>query len=99
MSILNGLANLLIPDYLTMFLIRTPAMNQAERELNGFFREAIDAELAGNLDELKRSIARYWIAGLYISFILNLIPLTVIGGLSGFQQNGSIQLQRGFTMA
>ncbi|KAL7804938.1 hypothetical protein V8C44DRAFT_341952 [Trichoderma aethiopicum] len=45
MSFLNTLANMLTPEYPSMFLIRTPAMDKAEEEGVGFFKGAIHVEL------------------------------------------------------
>ena len=54
-SIANGLASLLTPDYPSMFLIRTPALTQAEQEQKGFFHAALDVELF-NVEKAKNGM-------------------------------------------
>ncbi|KAK3303886.1 uncharacterized protein B0T15DRAFT_575445 [Chaetomium strumarium] len=112
MSILNTLANMLTPEYPAMFVIRTPAMADAERENKGFFKGAIrvDLENANNttegtptrgaemLPEL-RPLVKIPTSVILASLLLSLVPLAIVEGLSGFQEGNSSQLERGFTMS
>ncbi|GAB1311759.1 hypothetical protein MFIFM68171_01969 [Madurella fahalii] len=44
MSIMNSFANMLTPEYPSMFVIRTPTMNKAEEHNCAFFKEAINVK-------------------------------------------------------
>jgi hypothetical protein len=104
MSILNTLANMLTPEYPAMFMIRTPAMADAERENKGVFKGAIPVELhnAESLEVIATkglALSRVPNSIVHPSLLLSLVPLAVVGGLSGFQEGNSSQLERGFTMS
>lgn len=118
MSILNALANMLTPDYPSMFLIRTPEMDKVEADGEGFFKGAIRVRLqdispadtqGGRIGRAPASNLMYLFSPivfeerpqtvLFISFLFSLIPLGIVGGLSGFQQGNSSQVERGFTMS
>ncbi|KAL6892437.1 hypothetical protein HDV57DRAFT_482018 [Trichoderma longibrachiatum] len=110
MSILNSLANMLNPDYPSMFLIRTPAMGKAEEEREGFFKGAICVELQ-DANPVGRNSSPAIVptddnsSGGKLSVIIwlacfcSLIPLAIVGILSGFQPGNSTQMERGFTMS
>ncbi|KAK1244093.1 hypothetical protein MKX08_002231 [Trichoderma sp. CBMAI-0020] len=164
MSIKNTLANMLTPDYPSMFLIRTPAMDKAEEDGEGCFKGAIRVELQdvnpveemqkdveemqrkpGKLETKLQAMGRKWIDRPFeiaygkgfdgqsndtprklidqmnlsmddisfmltpneedspmimgIAFFCGLIPLGIVGGLSGFQPRDSSQMERGFAMS
>lgn len=119
MSILNTLANMFTPDYPSMFLIRTPVMDKAEREGEGFFKGAIRLKLqdVNPLGEMQgRRISSAIVSmddnpflanlnvepsslNICVAFLCSLIPLGIVGGLSGFQTGNSSQMERGFTMS
>ncbi|UKZ70775.1 uncharacterized protein TrAtP1_011744 [Trichoderma atroviride] len=108
MSILNTLANMLTPDYPCMFLIRTPMMNKAEEEGEGFFKGALRVKLQDAnpvivpTDDSPSPPTSYEYKPLMtvcIAFFCSLIPLGIVGGLSGFQPGNSSQMERGFTMS
>ncbi|RYP40739.1 hypothetical protein DL767_001494 [Monosporascus sp. MG133] len=109
MSLLNLLANFVTPEYPFMFVIRTPVMDEAEREGKGFFKAAISVQLRDTKDDisgsrLSRNLpqicgkdAPRLIGG--ICWLFSLVPLAIVGGLSGFRKGNSTQIQRGFTMS
>lgn len=108
MSTVNLLANLVTPTYPAMFMIRTPAMEEAEHE-GGFFEGHIgDVELVTDPRSGRaRSIAQYlWKGDLdnrhsssLLKGVLFLSPIAIVGGLSGFKKGQSTAVQQGFTMA
>ncbi|KAI9687420.1 MAG: hypothetical protein M1820_010457 [Bogoriella megaspora] len=98
MSVVNGVANLVTPQYATMFLIRTPAMTEAEQRGKGFFKAALDVDL---FEVPATAVPSKWtpVVKNGLLLLLGLIPLAIIGGISGFQAGNSTSVQRGFTMA
>jgi hypothetical protein len=98
MSLLNGAANLVTPQYATMFIIRTPAMTEAEQRGNAFFKDALDVEL---FEVLSATLPSPWtpVIKKWLPFLLGMIPLAVTGAMSGFRAGDSTSVQRGFTMA
>ena len=98
MSVVNAVANLLTPQYATIFVIRTPAMTEAEQRGKACFKDAFDVDL---LSVPVSAIPAKWtpVIQMYMPLLLGLIPLAIIGGLSGFRAGNSTSLQRGFTMA
>ena len=97
MSVVNALAALLTPQYATLFLIRTPAMTEAEQRGKAFFEAAYEVEL---LEVPASAVPSKWRAVIqfYVPLLLGVIPVAIIGGLSKFQAGHSTRLQRGFTM-
>jgi hypothetical protein len=124
MSIFNTLANMLTPDYPSMFLIRTPELEEAEKLKKGFFKGVICVKLkdANTAEDIPRSWIGHILASLdnfffslgstsmgsplapsdvilVLGLSFSLIPLAIVGGISGFQQGNSSQIERGFTMS
>ncbi|KAH7138254.1 hypothetical protein B0J11DRAFT_10868 [Dendryphion nanum] len=96
MSILNSAAAMVTPEYPSMFLIRTPDMEAAERD-GGKFGGYIATLKVDNstlkptnqtpldfLDEGKKA----WVYRILLT-ILVLVPIAVIGALAGFKLNTS----------
>ena len=98
MSVVNALASLLTPQYATIFVIRTPAMTEAEQRGKAFFKDPFEVDL---LKVPTSSIPSEWtpVIQMYMPLLLGLIPLAIVGGLSKFQAGSSTSLQRGFTMS
>jgi hypothetical protein len=98
MSVVNGAANLITPQYATMFLVRTPAMSEAEQRGMGFFKAALDVELR---EVPTAALPSEWtpVIKKYLPAVLGLIPLAIIGAISGFRVGESTSIQRGFTMS
>lgn len=98
MSVLNGAANLVTPQYATMFLIRTPAMTEAEQRGKGLFKTALDVEL---FEVPVAALSSEWtpVIKKWLPFLLGLIPLAITGAISRFRVGDSTSVQRGFTMA
>ena len=101
MSVVNIIANLLTPNYPALFMIRTPIMNEAE-DAGGFFRCDLQVEVGE-----ERGPAKTWYSedlqsidwAPWLGFILALVPLIIVGSLSGFAIGKSTSIQRGFTMS
>jgi len=101
MSVLNIIANILNPEYPAVYLIRTPLMDEAEIN-GGRFQGEIQIE--PDSEPEKSTALRQTITGnlpieIEIGFLLGLIPLAIVGGLSHFQAQYSTQMERGFTMS
>ena len=97
MSVINVVGNIVRPEYPTMFMIRTPLMDEAEQHGCVF-----SGELKVHLGESKRQttastnptdILRIMSA----SFVCGLVPLAIVGALSGFQPQRSTFVQQLFT--
>lgn len=109
MSFVNLLANVVTPSYPAMFMVRTPTMEDAEREGGHFIGHVGDVELDGNVPSSpSRPVAQIlWEGNLsnpvyqqpFLAFIISLIPVAIVGGLSGFKKQHSTPVQQGFTMA
>lgn len=97
MSVVNAVANLLTPQYAAIFVIRTPAMTEAEQRGKAFFKAAFEVDL---LDVPASAVPSKWtpVIQKYLPLLLGLIPLAIVGGLSKFQAGNSTPLQRGFIM-
>lgn len=98
MSVVNGVANLLTPQYATMFIVRTPVMTEAEQRGKGSFKYALDVEVC----EVSASdIPSEWtpVVRKFLPALLGLIPLAIIGAMSRFRAGDSTSVERGFTMA
>ncbi|KAK3942948.1 hypothetical protein QBC46DRAFT_447257 [Diplogelasinospora grovesii] len=101
MSVLNILGNILTPDYPAVFMLRTPLMDEVEERKLGKFegelRVKIDYSRSYEPDpdwvDFEGSVV------VLSTFVFGLIPLAIIGGLSGFRSQNSTPLQRGFTMS
>ena len=96
MSLANAVANLLTPQYATIFVIRTPAMTEAEQRGKAFFKAAFEVDL---LNVPASAVPSKWtpVIQTYLPLLLGLVPLAIVGGLSKFQAGNSTPLQRGFT--
>jgi hypothetical protein len=92
MSILNTLANLLVPEYPTMFLVHTPDMDKA-REAGGKFGDVIAAvDIEAEIDaEKKIELDAGGISGdtAWLTFLLGLLcittPIAIVGAVSKFR--------------
>jgi hypothetical protein len=101
MSVVNIVANLFNPNYPALYMIRTPIMNEAEAE-GGFFRCAIKADIGEERrpeETLSFDQALQMMLFLSLSFFLALVPLIIVGSLSGFTNGKSTSIQRGFTLS
>jgi hypothetical protein len=98
MSIVNILGNLLRPEYPSLFMIRTPVMNEAEKA--GCYFEG---ELNITIGKNESPWTHYIVTGssvaaeFFTGICLGLIPLAIAGWLSGFKEGKSTSLERGFT--
>ena len=97
MSVVNALANLLTPQYATIFVIRTPAMTEAEQRGKTFLKAVFEADL---LKVPASAVPSKWtpVIQMFLPLLLGLVPLAIVGGLSKFQAGNSTPLQRCFTM-
>jgi hypothetical protein len=98
MSLVNTFGNLLRPVYPSLFMIRTPLMNEAE-EAGCYFEGELNVIVGTNKSPWTHyiitgsSVAAEFFAGIF----LGLIPLAITGWLSGFKKGESTSLERGFT--
>jgi hypothetical protein len=100
MSILNAIGNLLTPTYPSLLLIRTPMMDQAEKEeYGGEFPYAIKVDLGMPSQYRERRSKRKLGSSLLLGLVIGIIPLILVGALSGFHTGSSTTLQRGFVMS
>lgn len=97
MSVVNAIANLLTPQYATIFVIRTPEMTEAEQRGKAYFRDALNVDL---LKVPASAVPSVWTSVMqkYLPLLLGLVPLAIIGGLSELHAGNSTPLQRGLTM-
>ncbi|KAL3459178.1 hypothetical protein BJX64DRAFT_291431 [Aspergillus heterothallicus] len=98
MSMINLIATCLAPEYPTLYMVRTAIMNEAE-EAGGIFQGEIgDLDLEeitttkDNQGQRQKRIA-------WLTFLIAIVPLIVVGSLTHFKAGGSSSLQRGFMMA
>jgi hypothetical protein len=100
MSIINLAANVLVPHYPTLYMVRTSYMTEAE--LHGGVFEGFVADLANEQDTDeppgKLSVLR-WSVFCLILMVALCAPYVVIGALTGFEVRSSTTSQRGWTMA
>jgi hypothetical protein len=98
MSIVNTLGNLLRPEYPSLFIIRTPVMDEAERA-GCYFEGELDVVIGKSTSPL----ASYGVTGFsmaaefFTGICLGLIPLAIVGWLSDFKAGESTSLERGFS--
>ncbi|KAK0622673.1 hypothetical protein B0T14DRAFT_514256 [Immersiella caudata] len=119
MSIINTIANLLTPEYPSVFVVRTSLLTRLEGESKARFQGTLNVvEISESQDEVtQHGLASFgasldslsfpspdnpislggFIQG--ISIVLSLVPLAIVGGLSGFRSENSTQMERGFTMS
>jgi hypothetical protein len=101
MSIVNVFGNLLRPDYPSMYMIRTPIMEDAEKD-GCYFIGDLKVQLGDHeksLSDLEWSTERRMLIGYPLSMVLGLVPVAIVGALTGFKKQNSTPLERGFTMA
>ncbi|MCJ1331405.1 hypothetical protein MMC10_008095 [Thelotrema lepadinum] len=100
MSLLNGIANMLTPSYPCMFMIKTPTMEEAEREGKGFFHGAVPVKLipSNKRPPSELDVQQSLLLRVILNIVLSIVPLVINGGLSHFQNGNSTILQRVFTM-
>ena len=98
MSLVNIIGNLSRPEYPSLFMIRTPVMDEAEKA--GCYFEG---ELNVVIGKSKSPWTYYIVTGssvaaeFFTGICLGLIPLALVGWLSGFKEGKSTSLERGFT--
>ncbi len=95
MSILNIIGSLVTPVYPTMFMIRTPVMDEAEAQ-GRFFLDELRVRILEDLPSNKYAFRKFSYS--WAGLLFGLIPLGIVGALSGFHQNDSTFIQRGLTM-
>jgi hypothetical protein len=108
MSFTNVVVNLVTPTYDSAFLVWTPDMEAARNrgavfdgvvgrldidKINKSDLEAVISPEANSAQYTRRSPWFY-----ALSAFLALVPIAIVGGLSGFRAGNSTALQRGFTM-
>jgi len=92
MSIINIIANLLAPDYPSLFLVRTPAMADAEAD-GGYFKGEIDIKIDPYSPILRDFGPGHPLCHL-VSLVLSLVPFAIIGGLSRLHNQNSTSAQQ-----
>lgn len=103
MSVVNIFANLVTPEYSAMYLVSTPLLEEA-RQNGGVFDHIIGSvdvksiDITTNPVEIKDVLleSRF---GYWLSTLLALVPIALVGGLSGFHHGKSTSMQRGWTMS
>lgn len=98
MSVVNIVANLMTPEYPTLFMVRTPLMDDAENE-GAFFSGEIRVKVPDAASPCSFKLHNNSEIGQGAGLIASIIPLAIVGALSRFQAAKSISLQRGFTMS
>ena len=115
MSIMNIIGSLLNPEYGSIFLVRTPLMDEAGPN-GGFFLAEVCSQAARSPEhpyQPPRTIRFFRFFRFFrrlsrpvksrlldaLDILIGCIPLAVIGALSSFQPQSSSALQRGFTMS
>ncbi|KAK3370359.1 hypothetical protein B0H63DRAFT_315143 [Podospora didyma] len=104
MSVVNIIANASTPEYPTLYLIKTPLMEEAIKEHGSF------DGVVGTVDHSSTVNARnkllnsngfsYWsFLAQCVSLAMAFVPLAIVGSLSGFRKQHSTALEQGFTMA
>lgn len=107
MSLVNITASFLSPEFTTMYLIHTPDMDEAEKEGGAF--SGLVGRLVTSVPPAERTSTdwtkegeiiptQYALAGLWLALVV--LPLAIVGGLSGFR-SGTISTaeQRGWIMS
>jgi hypothetical protein len=101
MSILNTLGNILMPEYASLTLIRTPVLVEAmQGQLDDCHALRIDLGpgALGDSTQIRAKRGWYQSSG-FIAIPLGMMPLVVVGVLSGFKPGASSPLERGFALA
>jgi hypothetical protein len=97
MSIINVIGNIIQPEYPAIFMIRTPMMDEAEQH-GCFFSGELNVHL-GEAKWLDTCEPRFTLERIMLAnFFCGLVPLAIVGALSGFQSQHSTLVQRLFTM-
>lgn len=100
MSVINIIGNLLQPDYPSLFMIRTPLMNEAEGA-GCYFEGEINVQIGSGESTRKMyqdedsSVGSHMMLGILLGSSL----LVLIARLSFFKKQDSTSLERGFTMS
>jgi len=107
MSLVNIIASFLSPEYTTMYLVHTPDMDEAEKKGGAF--SGLVGKLVTPVPADQR-ISTEWskqgdivssqsvLLGLWLALVI--VPLVIVGGLSGFQSGIiSTAAQRGWIMS
>jgi hypothetical protein len=109
MSLLNLITNLLRPDYPSMYLIHTKDMDYATRDGGVFsgmvasvdtdrfaaeFEEPID--LGNELFREKWMLPLYFLSYFIIAIV---VPLGIVGGVTGFREGSDITVRRAWILA
>jgi hypothetical protein len=100
MSVFNTIGNLLRPEYHSLFMIRTPLMDEAEKG-GCYFEGDIKVQIGKGKSPSKivNEVDQRFLIVLAMGTILGSTVLAVIGGLSGFKQQDSTSVERGFTIS
>ncbi|KAJ0421495.1 hypothetical protein BJY00DRAFT_312098 [Aspergillus carlsbadensis] len=96
MSLINLAATCLAPEYPNLYMVRTSLMAEAEQN-GGFFKGDIATLDLESITTPKTSSDSA--AGTWLGLLLGLVPLIIVGALTGFKAGESSPLQRGFIMA
>ena len=97
MSVLNVVGNILQPEYPAIFMLRTPLMDQAEQD-GCFFSGELKAHLGEGQWSSTQLPSSTIISFVMVYTVCSLVPLALVGGLSGFRPQQSTVVQRLFTM-
>jgi len=99
MSLINLIASVVVPQFPTIFMVRTAVMTEAERE-NGQF-EGVVADLSQErcLEVSLRRRYALWIQGVFVGLVWGAIFMTYGEGLSWNPGTISSRAQEGWTMA
>lgn len=100
MSLVNIIGNLLTPSYSSMYLVANDRLEEARNDGGSFdgVIGSIDSQtmLSNSVD--MRSLP--WLCDLLLySWPMSLVPLAIVGGLSGFHSGNGTKAQRGWTMS
>jgi hypothetical protein len=100
MSVINIIGNLLQPEYPSLFMIRTPLMNEAEKA-GCYFEGEINVQIGKGKSPWKLASDQQvsYLFILLTGTFLGSMVFVIIGSLSGFKKRESTTLERGFTMS
>jgi hypothetical protein len=100
MSVVNIIGNLLRPEYQSMYMIRTPLMDEAERKGCHFIGAlTVQLEKGKSLQQVRDDQATAMSRDFYGGLFFGLVPLAIVGGLSEFRAQQSTTMERGFTIS
>jgi len=98
MSVVNLVSNLLVPHYPTLYLVRTPLMNQAE-EAGGRFEGVVGTVPTTRNPDADLDVATLPVVLFWFLLILAIItPYIILKAMTNFDAGDSTPAQRGWTM-